>query len=78
MVIITFNLLGLGLGPVRTGLPSHLLATRLAVPADSVRYALCSATLFSIAGGVLFLVAARRLAGETQSTPFMTIAQETP
>ncbi|WP_343034810.1 MFS transporter [Aromatoleum diolicum] len=72
VVIITFNLLGLGLGPVCTGSLSDLLATRLDVATDSIRYALCSATLFSLAGGVLFLVAARHLADSSEPAAVST------
>ncbi len=78
VVIITFNLLGLGLGPFCTGLLSDFLAPRLDVATDSVRYALCAATLFSILGGVLFLVAARHLSGSSAPAGVGAAAEPCP
>lgn len=78
VVIITFNLLGLGLGPFCTGLLSDFLAPRLDVATDSVRYALCAATLFSILGGVLFLVAARHLSGSSAPAGVGAAAERCP
>lgn len=64
VVILTFNLLGLGLGPFVTGLISDFLAAQYALQADALRYAICSATLFTLAAGTLFWQASRHLARE--------------
>lgn len=79
VVILTFNLLGLGLGPFVTGLLSDLLATRYGMQTESIRYAICSATLFSLVAGGLFWRAASHLQRETPRArphPTVTIAQE--
>lgn len=79
VVILTFNLLGLGLGPFVTGLVSDLLASRHGMRAESIRYAICSATLFSLVAGGLFWRAASHLQREIprpRPIPTMTIAQE--
>jgi MFS family permease len=69
VVILTFNLFGLGLGPFVTGWISDLLDGR-GMGADAIRYALCSAVLFSLAASLLFWRASRHL-------PFELLGAET-
>jgi predicted MFS family arabinose efflux permease len=69
VVILTFNLFGLGLGPFVTGWISDLLGGS-GMGADAIRYALCSAVLFSLAASLLFWRASRHL-------PFELLGAET-
>lgn len=62
VVILTFNLFGLGLGPFVTGWISDALTPALGLGA--IRYALCSAVLFSLAASLMFWRASRHLASE--------------
>lgn len=64
VVILTFNLLGLGLGPFVTGLVSDLLVREYGLEGESLRYALCSAVLFSLLAGALFWRASAHLPRE--------------
>ena len=47
VVLLVFNLIGLGLGPFVTGVISDVLATRYGLLTESLRYAVSTAMLFS-------------------------------
>ncbi|HSW06693.1 spinster family MFS transporter [Aquabacterium sp.] len=64
VVILTFNLFGLGLGPFVTGWISDVLARQPGLGVNSIRYALCSAVLFSLAASLMFWRASRHLPAE--------------
>jgi predicted MFS family arabinose efflux permease len=59
VLFLVLNLIGLGLGPLTTGILSDLYATRLGE--DSLRYAMLTTALLSSPSILLFLLAARQL-----------------
>jgi MFS family permease len=67
VLLLVFNLIGLGLGPFVTGLVSDVLADRYGWVADSLRYALSSAMVLSLIGAALFWRASRYLPAELLS-----------
>lgn len=64
LVALTFNIVGVGLGPFVTGFLSDVLMNHYGFGAESVRYALCVSMLFAVVGSVLFWVAATQLRRE--------------
>lgn len=67
VVLLVFNLIGLGLGPFVTGVISDVLATRYGLLTESLRYAVSTAVLFSIAAAWLFWKAGNYLPAELLS-----------
>jgi len=59
VLLLIFNLFGLGLGPWCTGLLSDLLARHFGAGEDALRYALALSLISSAAGVLLFAHAAR-------------------
>jgi len=57
MLVIVINVMGSGFGPVVAGLVSDALTARLGV--EALRYSLLSMSVLNLAGGALFLRAAR-------------------
>lgn len=72
VLILILNLFGLGLGPLVTGYVSDLLVAHYGMAADSLRYAVSLAVLFSFLGGWLFWRASNTLPAE------MLVKQEVP
>lgn len=66
---LVFNLIGLGLGPLLTGMLSDLLANQFGFGDQSLRYALILALVPAITGAAIFLYAARFWAIEKQTQP---------
>lgn len=64
VLLLTFNLFGLGLGPFVTGLISDTLASRYGMGNESLRFAISAALLFSLLAGWLFWRAAGHLPRE--------------
>ena len=64
VVLVTFNLIGLGLGPMVTGVISDFLIAHYGMAEDSLRYALVIVLLPSLLAGVLFWRASRHLPRE--------------
>ncbi len=62
VVLLVFNLIGLGLGPFVTGILSDAFALRF--PNDSLRYAVSIAVLFTFVSAVLFWRAGHHLPAE--------------
>ncbi|MFV3074353.1 spinster family MFS transporter [Niveispirillum fermenti] len=65
LVFFFANLIGLGLGPVATGLISDMLAPSLG-PAESLRYALIIILLALVPSGIFMLRAARHLNADAE------------
>ena len=65
VLLLTFNLFGLGLGPLFTGVVSDALAR--AYGDDSLRYALVAALIPSALSAVVFVYAGRFHAGDRRS-----------
>ena len=63
-LVMVVNILGLGLGPVVTGMISDLLNQRYGLGADSLRYAISSCLLASLAASWAFYRSARHLPAE--------------
>jgi hypothetical protein len=59
LLFFVLNIIGLGLGPLTVGTVSDLLAPSLGV--ESIRWAIMTTSLAAIAGGGLYLVAARHV-----------------
>jgi hypothetical protein len=64
VLMLILNLFGLGLGPLATGYLSDILTTHFGMAADSLRYAISFAVLFSFLGGWMFWRASNLLPGE--------------
>lgn len=64
VLMFVLNLFGLGLGPLATGFISDLLVSHYGMAADSLRYALSIAVLFSLVAAWLFWRAASYLPGD--------------
>ncbi|MES2261222.1 MAG: MFS transporter [Pseudomonadota bacterium] len=58
VLMLVLNLFGLGLGPLATGIISDLLVAHFGMAADSLRYALSFAVMFSLVAAWLFWRAA--------------------
>jgi MFS family permease len=67
VLLLVFNLFGLGLGPFITGALSDLLADRYGLVTDSLRYAVSSAMILSLLAAALFWRASRYLPAELLS-----------
>jgi MFS family permease len=70
VLLLTFNLFGLGLGPFVTGVISDTLATHYGMADDSLRFAISAALMFSLLAGWLFWRASAYLPRE------MLVAQD--
>ena len=57
LLFFVLNMIGLGLGPLTVGSVSDLLAPSLGV--ESIRWAIMTTSVVAVAGGVLYLLAAR-------------------
>lgn len=66
---LVFNLVGLGLGPLVTGMLSDLLASQFGLGDQSLRYALTLALIPACAGAAVFMYVARFWAKENQIEP---------
>lgn len=66
---LVFNLIGLGLGPLVTGMLSDLLASEFGFGDESLRYALILALIPACAGSAVFIYAARFWAPQNQTEP---------
>jgi predicted MFS family arabinose efflux permease len=64
VLLLTFNLFGLGLGPFVTGLTSDWLVRDFGMAENSLRFAISTAVMFSLLAGALFWRAARYLPRE--------------
>jgi len=64
VLLLTFNLFGLGLGPFVTGLTSDWLVRDFGMAENSLRFAISAAVMFSLLAGALFLRASRYLPRE--------------
>ncbi|GAB5451674.1 MAG: MFS transporter [Halioglobus sp.] len=62
VLFFTLNLIGLGLGPLATGLLSDALAARYGI--DSLRYAMVVVSLVGTSSALLFYIASRYLPGD--------------
>lgn len=69
VVILTFNIVALGLGPFVTGLMSDVLMNHFESGVESVRYALCASMLLGVAASILFWVASTHLTRELPMKP---------
>lgn len=69
VLLLTFNLFGLGLGPFVTGLVSDLLTRHYGMGDAGLRVAICSAVVFSLLAGWLFLRAAAHFPREILGEP---------
>jgi MFS family permease len=69
VLLLTFNLFGLGLGPFITGLISDVLASQYGMGDNGLRVAICSAVTFSLLAGWLFLRASAHLPREMLGGP---------
>ena len=61
IMLLVFNIFGLGLGPLAVGVLSDLLNTRLGLGAQSLRYALVAAVLVEAVAVVFYLLSGRAL-----------------
>jgi predicted MFS family arabinose efflux permease len=64
MLVLTVNLLGMGLGPLVTGAISDALVAQFAMEQESLRYAIGFSLLFCLPAAWFFRAAARRLPEE--------------
>jgi hypothetical protein len=64
VLLLTFNLFGLGLGPFVTGLISDWLVRDFGMAENSLRFAISAAVMFSLLAGWLFWRASRYLPRE--------------
>ena len=64
MLILTINLIGIGLGPLVTGMVSDWLIAHMDAPNSSLRYALCLATLLELVAAAFFFRAGSHLRRE--------------
>jgi MFS family permease len=77
VLLLVFNLIGLGLGPFVTGALSDVLADRYGMASDSLRYAVSSSLVLSLLAAGLFWRAsnylpAEQLAHEGEPVPDQT------
>ncbi|NWG52855.1 MAG: MFS transporter [Hydrogenophilaceae bacterium] len=64
MLVLTVNLLGMGIGPLGVGAASDLLVAAFGMETDSLRYAISLSLFFCLPAAWLFWAAARRLPTE--------------
>lgn len=69
ILLLVPTIFGVGLGPFLTGLGSDVLATRLALGDEALRYALCLAVAPSIPAGLCLLAMARTIRADLYAQP---------